>query len=99
MFKRTLIPLKRFCGFLTGLLDLRTIVLMNDLLETPNNFYKHVRRTTASIACILVFGQRAASYEAFWGHVSTNFLSLLEIVFSIFRTYQLICKIVCIRGT
>jgi cytochrome P450 len=44
-------------------------VLMKDFLDTPENFYKHVRRVTASIANILIFGQRGATFEgSFWGH-------------------------------
>lgn len=45
----------------------RINVLMQDLLDTPDNFYKHLRRVSASIANILIFGQRAPSYESFWG--------------------------------
>jgi hypothetical protein len=44
-------------------------MLMNDFLETPENFYTHVRRVTASIANILIFGQRGATYDSFWGSV------------------------------
>lgn len=44
--------------------------MMNDLIRDPANFYNHIKRVTASIACILVYGQRAPSYEDFWGHVS-----------------------------
>ncbi|KAI9742375.1 MAG: hypothetical protein M1818_003908 [Claussenomyces sp. TS43310] len=42
-------------------------VLMLDMLNTPENFYKHVRRVTASIANILIFGQRGVTYDTFWG--------------------------------
>ncbi|OQU97044.1 hypothetical protein CLAIMM_03047 [Cladophialophora immunda] len=41
---------------------------MNDLVQNPDDFYNHMKRVTSSIACILVFGQRAKSYEDFWGH-------------------------------
>ncbi|OCL14884.1 cytochrome P450 [Glonium stellatum] len=42
--------------------------LMFDFLETPEDFFKHFRRVTASIACTLVYGQRAPTYDSFWGH-------------------------------
>ncbi|KAF2499912.1 putative cytochrome P450 oxidoreductase [Lophium mytilinum] len=41
--------------------------LMFDFLEKPEDFYKHLRRVTSSIACTLVFGQRGATYDSFWG--------------------------------
>jgi len=50
----------------------RITQLMYDFLETPDDFYKHLRRVTASIACTLVFGQRGATYDTFWGHVSID---------------------------
>jgi len=43
-------------------------MLMHDLVHKPEDFYNHMRRVTASIACILVFGNRGATYESFWGH-------------------------------
>jgi hypothetical protein len=50
----------------------RVTVLLNDLLERPQDIYSHMRRLTSSIATILVFGQRATSYEDFWGHVCSH---------------------------
>ncbi|EXJ79931.1 hypothetical protein A1O3_08216 [Capronia epimyces CBS 606.96] len=47
-------------------------VLMNDLLAKPDDFIKHVRRYTASVANCIIYGQRAATYESFWGHVSCS---------------------------
>ncbi|KAI1617878.1 cytochrome P450 [Exophiala viscosa] len=48
--------------------DAEVTVLLNDLVRDPGNFYNHMKRLTCSIACILVFGQRALTYEDFWGH-------------------------------
>ncbi|KAF2500783.1 putative cytochrome P450 oxidoreductase [Lophium mytilinum] len=48
--------------------DAEVTVLLNDLLERPRDIYYHMRRLTSSIATILVFGQRATTYEDFWGH-------------------------------
>jgi hypothetical protein len=44
---------------------------MHQLLTDPDNFYNHVKRTTSSISCILIYGQRGPTYENFWGHVSS----------------------------
>jgi len=43
---------------------------MNDLLKTPADFIHHIRRYTSSVANSIIYGQRAATYEDFWGHVS-----------------------------
>lgn len=43
---------------------------MENLLEDPQDFIKLVRRYTASAASSIIFGQRAPTYESFWGHVS-----------------------------
>ncbi|KAL1900977.1 hypothetical protein Sste5346_002040 [Sporothrix stenoceras] len=48
--------------------DAEITVLLRDLLDRPEAFYNHVRRTTCSVACAMVFGQRGASYESFFGH-------------------------------
>jgi hypothetical protein len=48
----------------------RATVLMNDLLETPEDFFNHISRYTASVATTLVYGFRAATFQSFWGHVS-----------------------------
>ncbi|KIW75333.1 hypothetical protein Z517_10074 [Fonsecaea pedrosoi CBS 271.37] len=44
------------------------IVLMNDLLNHPDGFFNHIRRYTASVAATLVYGQRGATFDSFWGH-------------------------------
>ncbi|KAK8151548.1 cytochrome P450 [Phyllosticta citribraziliensis] len=43
-------------------------VLLLDLLKSPEDFYKHVKRTTCSVANVVVWGHRAATYGEFWGH-------------------------------
>lgn len=57
--------------------NIRVTVMIHQLLTDPDNFYNHVRRTTSSISCILIYGQRGATYENFWGHVGCH--KLLEI--------------------
>ncbi|KAJ0413479.1 cytochrome P450 [Aspergillus carlsbadensis] len=42
--------------------------LVYDIVNTPDDFYRHLRRVTASIACTFIYGQRGATYESFWGH-------------------------------
>ena len=41
---------------------------MNDLLESPEGFYDHVRRYTASVASSLTYGYRAATFGSFWAY-------------------------------
>ncbi|EXJ83042.1 hypothetical protein A1O3_06859 [Capronia epimyces CBS 606.96] len=57
-------------------------VLMENLLDDPEDFVKLVRRYTASAASCIVFGQRADKYEDFWGHtvyeVMEHFSSVME---------------------
>jgi hypothetical protein len=48
----------------------RITQLVYDMMNTPDDFYRHLRRVTASIACTFIYGQRGATYESFWGHVS-----------------------------
>lgn len=43
---------------------------MNDLLQSPEGFFDHIRRYTASVATTLVYGQRGATFDSFWAHVS-----------------------------
>ena len=43
--------------------EAETRALMNDLLETPEQFAGHIRRTTSSIASILVYGQRGPTID------------------------------------
>jgi hypothetical protein len=43
---------------------------MNNLLDNPDNFYHEVRRYTASVAAVLVFGHRGPTSDSFWARVS-----------------------------
>lgn len=43
-------------------------MLMADMLNNPKGFYNHIRRYTASVASILVFGSRAPTFDSFWAH-------------------------------
>ncbi|OAL22030.1 hypothetical protein AYO20_11266 [Fonsecaea nubica] len=56
--------------------DAEVTVLTHQLLTDPENFYNHVRRTTSSIACILIYGHRGPTFENFWGHAVYDALSL-----------------------
>lgn len=49
---------------------------MESLFEDPQNFIKLVRRYTASSASSIIYGQRAPTYESFWGHVSLGVASI-----------------------
>ncbi|KAF6823682.1 cytochrome p450 [Colletotrichum musicola] len=42
--------------------------LMFDLLTKPEEFSTSIKRATASIASILLFGQRAPDFDSFWAH-------------------------------
>ena len=48
----------------------RICQLINDLLTAPEHFTQHIKRTTASVATIVLYGNRAKTYESFWGTVS-----------------------------
>ncbi|KXH40283.1 cytochrome P450 2D18 [Colletotrichum salicis] len=41
----------------------------------PNGFMESVKRTTASIATVTIFGQRAPSWESFWAYASYSTLN------------------------
>ncbi|KAK5451326.1 hypothetical protein LTS15_008090 [Exophiala xenobiotica] len=43
-------------------------MLMADLLNDPKGFYNHIRRYTASVASVLIFGSRGATFDSFWAH-------------------------------
>ncbi|KAI3558589.1 cytochrome P450 2D18 [Colletotrichum abscissum] len=59
---------KNLDGALRGVQESEISVLMHDLLEKPDEFMESVKRTTASIATITIFGQRAPSWESFWAY-------------------------------
>ncbi|GME65473.1 cytochrome p450 [Neofusicoccum parvum] len=43
-------------------------ILLHDLLRTPNKFFDHIKRSTGSVANIIIWGHRGATYESFWGY-------------------------------
>ncbi|KAH8654828.1 cytochrome P450 [Ilyonectria robusta] len=47
--------------------DAEISVLMRDLIDDPEDFYHHIMRTTCSVACAMVFGQRGKTYDSFFG--------------------------------
>jgi hypothetical protein len=51
------------------LITIRLFQLAYDLLETPDDFFLHVKRLTAGIASIVVFGFRAATVDSYWATV------------------------------
>ncbi|KAK7441119.1 cytochrome P450 2D18 [Colletotrichum acutatum] len=59
---------KNLDGALRGVQESEISFLMYDLLKKPDEFMKSVKRTTASIATITIFGQRAPSWESFWAY-------------------------------
>ncbi|KAF2113642.1 cytochrome P450 [Lophiotrema nucula] len=42
--------------------------MMRDLAASPEQFIFHLKRTTASVASIVVFGHRAPTWDSFWAH-------------------------------
>ena len=48
--------------------DAESVVLLSDILETPERYYKHIKRTTASVADAVVFGHRGPTFDSFWAH-------------------------------
>ncbi|POR38185.1 O-methylsterigmatocystin oxidoreductase [Tolypocladium paradoxum] len=50
--------------------DAEITILMRDLLKSPDDFYHHVMRTTCSVACAMVWGQRGPTYDSFFGRYS-----------------------------
>jgi len=53
-------------------------MLMKDLLENPSGFYDHIRRYTASVGSVLVFGHRGPTFESFWAHGVYDVMSKVQ---------------------
>ena len=51
--------------------------MVYDLLETPEDFFNHVKRVTASVAAIVIFGHRAPTPDSFWTTVRFKYSLLL----------------------
>lgn len=45
-------------------------MLMNQLLDDPENFYHNVQRYTVSVISSVTMGQRAATWDSWWCAVS-----------------------------
>lgn len=49
----------------------RSVVLLADILNNPEGYYKHIKRTTSSVASAVVWGHRGPTMASFWAHVRT----------------------------
>ncbi|KAF2768278.1 cytochrome P450 [Teratosphaeria nubilosa] len=47
--------------------DAEANILLSDLVRDPTNFYESIQRTTASVACAVVWGHRGPTFDSFWG--------------------------------
>lgn len=54
----------------------RAAVLTNDLLDSPEHCFYHVRRYAASVATVIVHGFRAPRFDSFWSKVCCAIVSL-----------------------
>lgn len=43
---------------------------MNNLLTIPEDFYRQIRRYTASVVSSITYGYRGATPDSFWAQVS-----------------------------
>lgn len=48
--------------------DAESVVLLADILDCPEGYYNHIKRTTASVASAVVFGHRGPTMDNFWAH-------------------------------
>jgi hypothetical protein len=46
--------------------------MIHDLLVSPEDFSKHINRSTASFSAIALYGQRATTHDDFWATVSQS---------------------------
>jgi hypothetical protein len=63
----------------------RVTTLMHDLLVHPEDFSKHLDRSTASFSAIALFGQRAKSHDDFWATV--RWLTSRNRLYALLTTY------------
>ena len=47
----------------------RSVVLLTDILNNPEGYYSHIKRTTSSVASAVVWGHRGPTMGSFWAHV------------------------------
>lgn len=45
---------------------------MTQLLKSPEGFFNHIKRYTASVATSITYGVRGATYDSFWANVSLS---------------------------
>lgn len=43
---------------------------MNNLLKDPDDFYRQIRRYTASVVSAITYGYRGETPDSFWAQVS-----------------------------
>ncbi|KAI1613904.1 cytochrome P450 [Exophiala viscosa] len=48
--------------------DAESVVLLADILNNPDGYYNHIRRTTSSVASAVVWGHRGPTMKSFWAH-------------------------------
>ncbi|CAI6338583.1 unnamed protein product [Periconia digitata] len=53
-------------GALGKISEAEVTTLLYDLLVSPENFVKHINRSTASFSAITLYGQRATHHDGFW---------------------------------
>ncbi|KAI8938085.1 hypothetical protein NX059_005756 [Plenodomus lindquistii] len=61
--------------------DAEATVLLNNLLERPEDFYYEIRRYTASVITSLTFGYRAKDIDSFWAKGVYESMKEFSIVF------------------
>lgn len=49
---------------------------MYDLLQAPEDFFNHIKRVTASVASIIIFGFRAPTADSSWATVNHSYSSV-----------------------
>ncbi|KAF2637168.1 cytochrome P450 [Massarina eburnea CBS 473.64] len=76
MTARFLAPSK-LDGDLGKISEAEVTALIHDLLVSPEEFSKHIGRSTASFAAIALFGQRAKSHDDFW---ATGVYTVMEAI-------------------
>lgn len=52
--------------------------MMSDIIATPQDFYKHIQRTTSSAICSVVWSHRGPTFDSFWGSVSMRSVAKLS---------------------
>ncbi|KAF2125588.1 cytochrome P450 oxidoreductase-like protein [Dothidotthia symphoricarpi CBS 119687] len=61
---------QRLDAGLAAIQEAEITTLMHDLLEKPAEFRSCIKRTTGSVASIMIFGNRASSWDSFWAQLT-----------------------------